>query len=158
MKEEKYDSTNDTKRHIADVAEYLSAAAVELLERGLRHDDSKLKSPEKELFDKYTPILKDLEYGSDEYKKSLEGLQVALDHHYANNSHHPQHYDNGIDGMDLYDLIEMFWDWRAAGKRNKGGNIYKSLDVNRDRFKMSDQLYSIFKNTADRYCKDDNDE
>lgn len=154
MKEEKYDSTNDTKRHIADVAEYLSVAAIELLERGLRHDESKLKSPEKELFDKYTPILKNLEYGSPEYKKSLENLQVALDHHYANNSHHPQYYENGIDGMDLYDLVEMFHDWRAAGKRNKGGNIYKSLDVNKDRFNMSDQLYNIFKNTADRYCKD----
>ena len=44
---------------------------------------------EKELFDKWTPILKTLEYGSEEYKDSLKNLKVALDHHYENNSHHP---------------------------------------------------------------------
>lgn len=155
MKEEKYDSTKETKEHIAQVAEYLSNAAIELLERGLKHDDSKLRSPEKEWFDEYTGILRSLEYGSPEYQESLKNLKVALDHHYANNSHHPQHYKNGIDGMDLYDVIEMFWDWKAAGKRNKGGNIYKSIEENKERFNMSDQLYNIFKNTADRYCKDD---
>ncbi len=153
MKEEKYDSTKDTKEHIAVVAKSLSQAAIELLERGLRHDDSKLKSPEKELFDKWTPILKTLEYGSEEYKDSLENLKVALNHHYENNSHHPEYYEDGIDGMDLFDVIEMFFDWEAAGKRNKDGNIYKSLYIYKDRFKMSDQLYNIMKNTADRYVK-----
>jgi len=55
--------------------------------------------------------------------------------------------------MDLFDVIEMFFDWYAAGKRNKDGNIYKSLDINKERFKISDQLYNIMKNTADRYVK-----
>lgn len=105
------------------------------------------------MFDKWTPILKALEYGSEEYKKSLEKLKVALNHHYENNSHHPEYYEDGIDGMDLFDVVEMFFDWCAATKRNKDGNIYKSLDINKDRFKMSDQLYNIMKNTADRYVK-----
>jgi hypothetical protein len=149
MSEElKYDSTADTLRHIKRVAELLNGAATELLRRANVHDDSKLQSPEKELFDEFTPKLKNSEYGSDEYKEFLNGLKVALDHHYANNSHHPEHFRNGIDGMNLFDLIEMFFDWKAAGERHGSGNIYKSIEINKDRFKMSDQLESIFINTA----------
>src|SRR5690554_3471786 len=101
----KYDSTKDTLLHIKRVNELLSLAAIELLARGQEHDNSKLESPEKELFDEYTPKLKDSTYGSDEYKANLKGLEPALKHHYMNNSHHPEHYENGINGMDLFDLI-----------------------------------------------------
>lgn len=147
---EKYDSTADTLQHIRKVQNYLSFAAARLLERGTRHDDSKLEDPEKSLFDEMTPILKDLVYDSEEYKASLERLQVALKHHYENNSHHPEHYPNGVNDMDLFDVIEMFFDWKAATERTKDGDIYKSLEINQKRFNISDQLISIFKNTADR--------
>lgn len=145
-----YDSTADSLRHIKRVAELLSEAATELLQRGARHDDSKLESPEKELFDIYTPKLKDCTYGSDEYKGYLKELGVALQHHYAHNSHHPEHYENGVDGMDLFDLIEMFFDWKAASERHADGNIYRSIEMNIDRFKLSPQTVSIFTNTARR--------
>jgi hypothetical protein len=39
-------------------------ASIELLNRAMVHDDSKLESPEKEMFDKYTPLLKETTYGS----------------------------------------------------------------------------------------------
>src|SRR5690606_34088097 len=106
---------------------------------------------EKSEFDRLTPILKELQYGSDEYKASLSELQVALKHHYENNSHHPEHYENGVDGMDLLDLVEMFMDWKAATERTKDGSISKSIEFNKDRFKMSEQLVSIFKNTVRNY-------
>lgn len=149
----KYDSTTDTQMHIKRVAELLAAAAVELLSRASIHDNSKLRSPEKELFDEYTPKLKDCTYGSDEYKEFLAGLKVALDHHYAHNSHHPEHYENGINEFDLFDLIEMFFDWKAATERHADGDILKSIDINKDRFKISDQLCDIFRNTVNRYLK-----
>lgn len=145
-----YDSTADSLRHIKRVATLLSEAATKLLQRGARHDDSKLESPEKELFDIYTPRLKDCTYGSDEYKGYLKELGVALQHHYAHNSHHPEHYENGVDGMDLFDLIEMFFDWKAASERHADGNIYRSIEMNIDRFKLSPQTVSIFTNTARR--------
>ena len=148
-----YDSTSDTLKHIKRVNELLGIVAIEMIRRGNVHDNSKLASPEKELFDQETPLLKDLKFGSDDYKASLERLKPALDHHYANNSHHPQHYDNGIDGMDLFDIMEMFVDWKAAGERNKDGNILKSIEYNKTRFNMSDQLVNIFTNTAERYFK-----
>jgi len=147
-KAENYDSTPETLKHIKRVNELLTDAAMELLHRAKIHDASKLKDPEKKAFDIMTPLLRDTKYGSNEYAGYLNDLQPALEHHYANNSHHPQHYKNGIDGMDLFDLIEMFFDWKAAGERHATGSMTNSININKDRFKMSDQLEAIFRNTA----------
>jgi len=146
----KYDSKADTLLHIKRVAQLLTEASSELIRRANVHDDSKLKSPEKELFDEFTPKLKDCTYGSDEYKEYLKGLKVALDHHYANNSHHPEHYEKGVNGFDLFDLIEMFFDWKAASERHADGNIMKSIEINKGRFELSEQLCDIMRNTAVR--------
>jgi hypothetical protein len=143
-----YDSTADTLKHIKRVSQLLTEAAAEFIRRANIHDDSKLLSPEKELFDEYTPKLAGTTYGSEEYKGFLEQLKPALDNHYANNTHHPEHYKGGIDDMNLFDILEMFFDWKAAGERHNDGNIYKSIDHNQVRFKMSPQLTSIFRNTA----------
>lgn len=143
-----YDSTADTLKHIKRVNTLLIKFSKVLIDRAIIHDNSKLESPEKELFDKYTPKLKETTYGSDEYKKYLNELQVALDHHYEENSHHPEHYENGVNGMDLFDLVEMFMDWKAASERHEDGDIFKSIEINKERFNLSDQLVEIFKNTA----------
>lgn len=145
---EKYNSESDTLKHIKRVSSLLNEAAIEFLKRSNIHDGTKLQSPEKELFDEWTPILKNLKYGSNEYTASLNELKVALNHHYENNSHHPEHYKNGISGFDLFDLVEMFFDWKAASERTKDGNIYKSIEFNRERFKMDPQICCIFENTA----------
>ena len=148
-----YDSTADTLLHIKRVNELLGIAATELIRRGNVHDNSKLEDPEKSEFDRLTPRLKSLVFGSKEYQDSLDELKVALDHHYANNSHHPQHYQNGVDGFDLFDLIEMFLDWKAATERMDSGDIYKSIEINKERFNISDQICNIFMNTALRWKK-----
>lgn len=145
-----YDSTKDTQAHIDRVAELLNQAADELCRRGSVHDQSKLTDPEKALFDEYTPKLKDCTYGSDEYKAFLAGLKPALDHHYANNSHHPEHYSEGIKGMDLFDLVEMAMDWCAAVERHNDGDIFKSLEINAERFQLSNQIVCILHNTFKR--------
>ncbi|MFI0461461.1 MAG: DUF5662 family protein [Ilumatobacteraceae bacterium] len=104
-------------------------------------------------------------------------LKLLFDH-YANNSHHPEHYQkqvciicfaefdanhkdncnkcgNGylskepnIGGMSLLDLVEMLCDWKAAGERHTNGSMERSLVVNKERFKISEQLQSILENTA----------
>lgn len=147
---ENYDSKTDTLLHIKRVAQLLTEASEELLRRANVHDNSKLNSPEKEFFDEYTPKLAGSTYGSDEYKGFLKELKVGLDHHYSNNSHHPEHYPNGINGFDLFDLIEMFFDWKAATERHNNGNIFKSIQINKERFKYSEQIADIFTNTAER--------
>ncbi len=144
---DKYDSTQDTLKHIKRVAQLLNKFAFELVHRGTIHDQSKLNEPEKSKFDEMTPKLKKLTYGSEEYKASIAELGVALKHHYENNSHHPEYYDSGVDGMDLYDLVEMFIDWKAASERHENGDFQKSIEINAERFNMSPQLVQIFKNT-----------
>ena len=64
-----YDSKVDTLLHIKRVAELMAQASSELIKRANVHDNSKLESPEKELFDKFTPKLKSCTYGSDKYKE-----------------------------------------------------------------------------------------
>ncbi len=145
-----YDSAKDTLLHIKRVNELLLLFAKNLMDRAVCHDNSKLQEPEKPLFDKMTPLLKDLTYGSEKYKKSLAELKPALDHHYSHNSHHPEHYKNGVDGFTLVDLVEMFCDWKAASERHANGDIFKSIQINKDRFGMSAQLAKIFENTVNK--------
>ena len=144
----KYDSTKDTLLHIKRVNELLLQFTKKIIDRAIQHDNSKLQEPEKPLFDKMTPLLKGLTYGSDDYKKALDELKPALDHHYANNSHHPEHYKNGIDDFTLVDLVEMFIDWKAASERHDDGDIFRSIEINKNRFGISEQLCKILKNTA----------
>lgn len=143
-----YDSYADSIEHIQNVQGYIADFLFALAAAGVDHDISKLVSPEKELFDEWSPKLAELTYGSDEYKNALKQLGSALEHHYQENSHHPEHYENGIDGMDLIDLVEMLCDWKAATERHNDGDIKKSLEINKDRFNISDQLYSILSNTV----------
>lgn len=84
----------ETKNHIKIVNEFINKIVTELIKRGENHDLSKLKEPELKYFSKYTPILKNLTYGSKEYQQSLNQLKIALNHHYANNKHHPEYYEN----------------------------------------------------------------
>ncbi len=138
----------ETLKHIKRVNEVLSLFVTDFINRGNNHDLSKLQDPELSLFTEHTQRLSKIEYGSDEYKASLEALKPALEHHYARNRHHPEHHKNGVNDMTLLDLIEMFCDWKAASERQNNGNILKSIEVNGKRFNMSEQLIKIFENTA----------
>jgi hypothetical protein len=142
-----YDCTADTLKHIRRVQALLGIIARNLMARGECHDDSKLGPEEKPLFDEMTPLLKTLVYGSDEYKASLEKLGAALKHHYAVNSHHPEHFADGVAGMNLLDVVEMLCDWKAASERTKDGDFAKSVEIGIERFKIEPQLASILRNT-----------
>lgn len=144
----------ETIKHIHAVRALLSAMIEELDNRARNHDQSKLESPEKEIFGEHTPELAKTEYNSPEYKALLEKVKPAIDHHYANNRHHPEHWPKGINDMTLIDLVEMLCDWKAATQRNKNGNIRTSIDKNKDRFNMSEQLVQIFHNTVREMFKD----
>ena len=143
-----YDSSKDTMQHIQRVSQLLNKMVLELMCRMQGHDASKLRSPEKEIFDVYTPKLKECVYGSEEYQTHLTEMKVALEHHYKNNRHHIEHFKNGIQGMTLIDLIEMICDWKAATLRNKDGDILKSIEMNQKRFGYSDELKQILINTV----------
>lgn len=138
----------DTFRHIERVRNLLNACVADLLRRGEMHDQTKLAEPEVALFTEYTSKLAGCTYGSEEYNRNLEAIQPALQHHYAHNSHHPEHYKNGVDDMNLLDVVEMLCDWKAASERHNDGNIRKSIEVNANRFGLSPQLVKILENTV----------
>jgi hypothetical protein len=170
------------KKHIRRVQDYLAVFQRLLFVRGMEHDQSKL-DPATELsyFEEYAPKLKECVYGDDEYKMNLEKMKPALEHHYANNRHHPEHYSiyecagcfkrvhlseapdvccecgytlferlpGDLSQMNLVDLIEMLCDWKAAGEQHKdGGDIFRSIEINQERFGYSDEVKSILLNTA----------
>lgn len=171
------DCIRDTKEHISQVRELMMIVTNNLTQRALVHDQSKLEQTEVAIFTEYTPKLKNSTYGSDEYKSFLIGMGEALKHHYEHNSHHPEHFkkhvciicfkeykdhpnkcedcSNGYlteetdyTRMNLLDIVEMFCDWKAATMRHTDGDLIKSIDINQKRFKISDDLTQIFRNTA----------
>jgi len=155
LKENKMDESKEdvvrkeTKDHINNVQKFISNITTELTHRGELHDKSKLEEPEFTTFLTYTEKLKGSTYGSDEYKQFLKEMKPALDHHYANNRHHPEHFKNGVDDMNLIDLIELICDWKAATLRHDDGDIKKSIKLNEKRFNLSPQLVKILENSVD---------
>ena len=137
-----------TQQHIEDVRKYLRLVTDKLNTRGVEHDKLKLESPEVEVFAEYTPKLAECTYDSKEYKTFLSEMDPALQHHYANYRHHPEHFENGINDMTLIDIVEMLCDWKASTLRQNDGNLLKSIDANAKRFGMDEQLKQIFLNTA----------
>lgn len=140
---------DDTWTHIHRVRELLNKVIIDLIRRGEEHDQSKLGTPEVELFTEMTPRLATSTYGSPEYHEFRKQLGPALEHHYANNAHHPEHYKDGLNDMSLLDILEMLCDWKASSERHNNGNIRKSIEINADRFGISPQLVRILENTAD---------
>ncbi len=143
------DSAPDTLAHIDRVQELIQTAINNLSRRAVNHDLSKLQEPEKSAFDRLKSLsLSGMAYGSEEYRACLRAEKPAIQHHYKANSHHPEFYENGVDGMSLFDVLEMLLDWKAATERMKdGGDIHASLIHNTDRFKLSPQLAAILGNT-----------
>ncbi len=143
-----YDSRPDTKEHICKVQHNLRQIATELTRRGLYHDRSKLESPEVEVFDRVTPKLAKLAYGTDAYKDSLAEMGPALEHHYHWNDHHPEFHLDGIYGMNLIQLMEMLGDWKAATERHENGDLAESIRINSERFGYDNKLRDILMSTA----------
>lgn len=138
----------ETQKHIENVRKYIRVMTDKLTARGVEHDRLKLESPEVDVFAEYTPKLASATYGSEEYKTFLKEMDAALQHHYANYRHHPEHFAKGINDMNLIDIAEMLCDWKAAAMRQNDGNLLKSIEMNAQRFGYDDQLKQIFINTA----------
>lgn len=147
IKEHAYNGQK-TMRHIERVRNLLNMMVIELLRRGELHDQSKLVSPEVQLLAK-APAQETLKYGTPEYEESVKNLDSALEHHYANNRHHPQHWKRGIRDMNLIDLLEMFVDWKASSECYNAGNLRLSIETNGKRFNMPPELVEIFENTVE---------
>ncbi len=138
-----------TAQHISRVQALLGEMTTELTLRGLYHDASKFSEVEagplqemQDLIEREGPA----PYGSEEHKRRTALLGPMLDHHYANNSHHPEHYLHGVAGMNLMDVVEMLCDWKAASER--GGESVINLTYSAEKYGIEPMLLSILKRTC----------
>lgn len=141
-------SRQETLEHIRKVQARINEVQTNLYERAQQHDLSKLREPELRGYAALQTRLAAVEYGTDEYRAALAAAQPTIQHHYAENDHHPEHWPNGVADMSLLALIEMLCDWKAASERTKQGSIGRSLEVNADRFGLDAQLASILRATV----------
>lgn len=140
-----------TVKHIERVQHLLADICAAFRARAFAHDKSKFEDIELIPLARMQALIEaegQAPYGSAEYKRRTALLGPMIEHHHANNSHHPEHYKAGIAGMDLLDLIEMVCDWKAASER--GGDDAVGLTYSITKFGIGPQLASILKNTFDR--------
>jgi hypothetical protein len=130
--------------HKLQVTSYLSRFADEIKNRALEHDASKLSNDEFSGFVQINRIAREHKYGSPEYMKSVKKTN-AVELHYCGNPHHPEHYQNGIDDMTLFDIIEMVVDWKAASKVYGQTSLEDSLVVSAKRFNLQDKHIYLIK-------------
>lgn len=142
-----YDSYYDTTSHIHTVQWYMGQLISVLVENSGRHDQSKLSPAEKPYWDKYTPMLAQVDYDTVEYYETLSDMQPVLNEHYSTNAHHPQYSPFGLYGMTLPILLECICDWKASCDRH-GGSFELGLEANRKRFLIDDITYGFIWRTA----------
>jgi len=138
----------ETQQHISDVRAIMNFISAALFVRGTDHDRSKLEHPEVFGYSQHSYGLASKAFGSPAYELKPAELQEAIDHHYENNRHHPEHHEDGIRGMNLLDLVEMVVDWKAASLLNGDGDFMKSIEISAERFGLSEDLVAILKNTV----------
>jgi hypothetical protein len=120
----------------------------ELEERSREHDLSKYFPDEFEGFYAANHCFQELVFGSEDWKKCLNSITPIRKIHYSRNPHHPEAHENGIAGMTLMDILEMLADWKSASSiYGNNGNLENSILINKERFKIDDQLYQILLNT-----------
>ena len=72
-----YDSGKDTYLHKENIINVMMLLIIpELFDRAEHHDDSKLRSPEKEVYDEFIPKLKPTRYGSPEYESIRKEMSM----------------------------------------------------------------------------------
>ncbi len=150
MSKEFDEVTEEIKDHVIKVGRCLEKITDELHMRACSHDDSKYGPLEFPIYSEYSPKmkLKENAFGTENYEKLRIGMKPALDHHFAHNRHHPEHFKNGIYDMNIIDLVEMLCDWKAASTKREDGDLIKSIDFCNGRYNLGIQLVSILKNSA----------
>lgn len=139
-----------TQGHIYNVRKLINKFADVLRTKGDLHDQSKLEEPEI-----YGWAAMDLEpryaYGSHEYFDKLNRFADVFKHHYAVNTHHPEHFKNPEQEMTLVDMIEMLCDWFAYKQDVSLEEGIALIYDQCDRFKFSKTIRNLLINTYTEY-------
>jgi hypothetical protein len=138
----------DYIQHTQWVSEGIYLIINQLLLRMLTHDRTKIEAEELDAYAEIVPGFKNFTYGTQEHKDHGAKLGPAWDHHVQHNKHHPEHFEAGLRGMTLIDLIEMVCDWRAASMRGGTFDYDKSIEQFSNRFYPPKEVVSILRNTC----------
>ncbi len=105
-----------------------------LLEKAKTHDDDKIKEGYvKSVYDEHFPLLKQIEFGTDEYRQyELTHFKKAHELH-AQNRHHFYNPVNTQNDTDLFDLIEAMIDIKQSQKQYAEYDIEKIMDTYRSK-------------------------
>lgn len=148
--------TNDLHKHKVLLRAILYNLANQLKERADKHDDSKYSKEEKDVFESIDEIKReDFDSYEQYYNCTKPLIQKALDHHYANNRHHPEHFEKGVNDMNLLDVLEMIVDWESSASC-RGTKL--DVDYSFKRFKIEPQLQKIINNTLKILKEEDIDD
>ncbi len=140
---------NSVLAHKLSVKIGLQRVIDDLYKRADNHDDDKLEGEVLDSFYEISGKFEHAKFGSKEYENVLEKLKPTLDKHYAINEHHPQHNENGISGMNLMAILEMLVDWKSASSAYGDTSFLTSMEINKKRFNIDEQLYQVLLNTAE---------
>jgi hypothetical protein len=137
------------ENHIPRVKQFLQIFEYLLKTRGKNHDNSKSQKYEVELLTKGYNKLKPLPLGSKKYKETIKEMEPALIHHYKQNTHHPEYFGklNGVNSMNLLDIIEMLCDWKAIAMNSTPQDFNHNITINCKKYNISPQLQQILLNS-----------
>jgi hypothetical protein len=138
----------DVTQHTNWVVKYITEFIHQLEKRGEQHDADKFASPIKDVYSKNFDALMEVPYGSEEYNRITGSSQfkAAFKQHTENNRHHTQHFKNGVDDMNLVDVVEMLCDWKAASDRSKT-SILDGMKLNYKKYKIDGTAQKWLENT-----------
>ena len=147
---EALNTLNSILKHRQTVRERLLFLADELYKRAYHHDDSKLQLPEIKWLIEMDKEPR-YEYGTPGYFEKMKCWDKFFKHHYENNRHHPDHFANGIEGMNLADLCEYIVDIISYYEELHVNNALDTVNKQKERFGFDEQLTQILKNTLIEY-------
>jgi hypothetical protein len=138
--------------HKFTVLKIINPIIQDLIKRSEEHDNSKLTEDEFPDIIASSEELKKFPYGSPEYDEVRKKWQSGFEKHSKKNRHHIDHFENGIEGMTLVDLIELLADWKSATLRSPHPtNIWNAIRIGAEKYNIPPALIKILENTAKEY-------
>jgi hypothetical protein len=135
----------DTRLHQQLVATEMIICIKHLLDRAMRHDETKFSKIERESYIDPVWKLASTEYGSDEYKRIVKQMGEGWKHHKQHNDHHPKL----LSDMNLFSLLEMLCDWVSASMRKGNDPLLPWNQLEKEQGLEKDSLiYKISANTV----------
>lgn len=139
--------------HQQKVAAVIRQVIQELIARALTHDASKFTTQELKdnlvtLPDKWGLLAEGHGYHSPEQEQHRARFTAEIARHRKAHRHHPEYHADGVNDMDLIDLIEMICDWYVSAP-----DIDQSIRKNSEDYEIDPHISRILENTASKLKK-----